>query len=136
MKTTLITATSALVIAGLVAISPAHSDEAPTFIQDTFPAQGVEAAWQSYQAVFLDPDAALDAKTKELIALGVSAQVPCSYCIYYHARAAEAQGASEAEIQEALASAALVRKWSTMLNGSQYDEAQWRSEVDAMFSGE
>ncbi|MFY0991891.1 carboxymuconolactone decarboxylase family protein [Halomonas sp. C05BenzN] len=136
MKTTLILTTSAWLIAGMASIGTAHGEEAPAFIQDTFPAQGVEAAWQSYQAVFLDPDAALDTRTKELIALGVAAQVPCDYCVYYHAKAAQAQGASEAQIQEALASAALVRKWSTMLNGSQYDAEQWRKEVDAIFPDE
>lgn len=88
-------------------------------------------AWQEYQAVFLDPDAALDVKTKELIALAISGQVPCDYCVYYHRRTAEAQGANEAEIREALASAAHVRKWSTMLNGSRYGAQKWRAELDA-----
>ena len=110
--------------------------EAPAFIQETFPELGADAAWRAYQAIFLDPRAALDPKTKELIALGVAAQVPCEYCVYYHTRAAEEQGATEAQIKEALASAATVRKWSTMLNGSQYDLEQWREEVDALFAGQ
>jgi AhpD family alkylhydroperoxidase len=80
-------------------------------------------------------DAALDQKTKELIGLGVAAQIPCDYCVTYHATAAKSLGATEAEIREALAAAALVRKWSTLLNGSQYDEERWRSEVAAMFDG-
>jgi len=29
-----------------------------------------------------------------------------------------------------------MRQWSTMLNGSAYDEDKWRSEVDAMFAGQ
>lgn len=60
--------------------------------------------------------------------------MPCDYCVYYHTRAAKAHGASEAEIKEAIASAALVRKWSTMLQGSGYGMEEWRQEVDAMFS--
>lgn len=129
------TAPIAAIIAAVAFIGLAQAQEPPAFIQETFPEQGVEAAWEGYQAVFLDPDAALDQKTKELVALGVSAQVPCEYCIYYHAKAAEAQGATAAEIKEALASAALVRKWSTMLNGSQYSRDRWRQEVDALFAG-
>jgi AhpD family alkylhydroperoxidase len=133
MQDFLNTTISAAALATVVLLTPARADEAPAFIQNTFPEQAVDAAWQEYQAVFLDPDAALDVKTKELIALAISGQVPCDYCVFYHRRAAEAQGATEAEIREALASAALVRKWSTMLNGSQYDAQQWRAEVDAMF---
>jgi AhpD family alkylhydroperoxidase len=137
MKTNIITTTAfgvALVIAMLTA--PLHADEAPAFIQDTYPTQSVDAAWDDYQSVFLDPEGALDARTKELIALAVSAQVPCTYCIYYHTRAAQAHGADEAQIKEAIAVASLIRKWSTVLNGIQYDEARWHREVDAMFSAD
>lgn len=125
--------TSALACVLIAFTAPAQSDDIPTFIQETFPEQGVEAAWDSYQSVFLDPEAALDSKTKELVALAVAAQVPCTYCVDYHTRAAKAHGATAADIRETLAAAALVRKWSTMLNGSQYSEAQWQDEVDAMF---
>lgn len=134
MKSVLITTASVSLIITLAALALAQDGAAPAFIQGTFPEQGVDAAWQTYQSVFLDPEAALDTKTKELIALGVSAQVPCGYCVYYHTRASQAQGATEEEIREALAAAALVRKWSTILNGSQYSDEQWRREVDAMFA--
>lgn len=131
-----ITMPCALILASLAMVNPVQSDEIPAFIQKTYPEGGVEAAWQAYRSVFGQPEGALDAGSKELIALAVSAQVPCEYCIYYHTKAARAQGASEAQIREALAAAALVRKWSTMLNGSRYDMAQWRAEVDAMFPGD
>lgn len=124
-------------IASLIALTPtlAIAQDAPQFMQETLPKPAVEGAWQEFQAIN-DPDGALGAKTKELIALAVSAQVPCEYCVYYHTKAAEAHGASDAQIKEALASAASVRKWSTMLNGSQYDYDAWRQQVDAIFSGE
>jgi AhpD family alkylhydroperoxidase len=61
---------------------------------------------------------ALDGKTKQLIGLAVAAQIPCSYCVYAHTKAAKAAGATDAEIKEAIATAALVRFNSTMLNGS------------------
>ena len=109
------------------------AQDAPRFMQETFPEAAVEGAWQEFQALN-DPEAALDARTRELIALAVSAQIPCDYCIYYHTKAAEAHGADDAEIKEALAHAASVRKWSTVLNGAQYDRDSWTEQVDALFA--
>ena len=48
-------------------------------------------------------------------------------------KAAKSLGATEAEIKEAIAAAARVRLWSTMLNGSSYDFDKWQDEVAAMF---
>jgi AhpD family alkylhydroperoxidase len=45
---------------------------------------------------------ALDTRTKELIALGISVAVRCDPCIAYHARAAVKAGATEAEVAETL----------------------------------
>ena len=64
---------------------------------------------------------ALDEKTKELIGLGVAAQIPCTYCIYAHTTNAKRLGATDDQIKEAVAAAALTRKWSTELNGNMYD---------------
>ncbi len=48
---------------------------------------------------------ALDPKTKELIALGISVAVRCEDCIGFHVKAAIEQGASLEEVTEALATA-------------------------------
>jgi AhpD family alkylhydroperoxidase len=45
---------------------------------------------------------ALDGKTKELIALGISVAIRCDDCIAFHAKAALKQGANREEILEAL----------------------------------
>ncbi|MGJ0508088.1 MAG: carboxymuconolactone decarboxylase family protein [Methylocystis sp.] len=45
---------------------------------------------------------ALDAKTKELIALAVSVAVRCDDCIAFHAKAAAARGATREEVMETL----------------------------------
>jgi AhpD family alkylhydroperoxidase len=45
---------------------------------------------------------ALDAKTKELIALAISVAVRCDDCIAFHAKAAVEQGASRDEVLETL----------------------------------
>jgi AhpD family alkylhydroperoxidase len=48
---------------------------------------------------------ALDGRTRELIALGISVAVRCDPCIAYHAEGALKQGATRAEVAEALAMA-------------------------------
>ena len=113
----------------------ALAQEAPQFMQETLPEQAVGPAWQEFQSVS-DPEGALDGMTKELIGLAVAAGIPCEYCVYYHTQAAQQHGATGEQIREALASAALTRKWSTMLNGSQYDAQDWRQQVDAMFGAQ
>jgi AhpD family alkylhydroperoxidase len=45
---------------------------------------------------------ALDGKTKELIALGISVAVRCDDCIAFHVKAAIEQGATREEISAAL----------------------------------
>jgi AhpD family alkylhydroperoxidase len=48
---------------------------------------------------------ALDAKTKELIALAVSVAARCDDCIAFHAKAAAQRGATREEVMETLAMA-------------------------------
>ena len=66
---------------------------------------------------------------KELVGLAVAAQIPCEFCIYAHTEFAKMNGASDAEISEAVAMGALTRKWSTFLNGIQTDESKFRGEI-------
>ena len=47
-------------------------------------------------------EGALDPKTKELIALGISVAVRCDDCIAFHVKAAVERGASREEIVETL----------------------------------
>jgi len=101
----------------------------PSFFH-AFPDEGIAAAWDELKSVQLNPATALPGKTKELIGLAVAAQIPCKYCIYFHTEAAKLNGASDAEIREAVAMAAITRHWSTVLNGALVDEPQFRKEVD------
>jgi AhpD family alkylhydroperoxidase len=128
-----------IVILGVVALLYAGSaviaQDAPNFMKETYPEQAIGVALQDMMAL-QGEDAALSGKERELIGLGVAAQIPCIYCIYFHTKAAKAFGASDAEVKEALAAAAQVRKWSTILNGSLYDHDAWRQEVDAMLAAQ
>lgn len=125
LKTVILTAALAL-FAGTVS-----GQEPPKFYKDTFPTHALKSTLEA-QSVMVGKEAKLDAKTRELIALGVAAQIPCEYCVYVHNKNARAQGATEAEIREAVATAAHVRHWSTVLNGMGYDFEAFKAEVDKM----
>jgi AhpD family alkylhydroperoxidase len=119
-----------LVLLGLAPIQSANAQNAPEWVKQTFPPAALKAAVEEQKAVF-DPHGALDAKAKHLIGLGVAAQIPCQYCVYAMAKHAKAEGATDAEIKEAIAAAALTRKWSTVLNGTSYDFAKFKQQLDA-----
>lgn len=103
----------------------------PSFFK-LFPDVGIAGAWSEFKTVQLNPRTKLDGKTKELLGLAVASQIPCSYCIYFHTAAAKANGASEEEIREAVAMAAIVRHWSTVLNGMQVDLVGFKRETDTV----
>src|SRR5262245_38031840 len=137
-------------LAALVAASPAaHANptEAEATYQDiqrtlglvpsflkAFPEYGIAAAWDELKAGQLNPHTALPGKTKELIALAVAAQIPCRYCIYFHTQVSKLDGARDAELKDAIAMAAMIRHWSTMLNGLQIDLAQFKQETARVFA--
>ncbi|MER8428743.1 carboxymuconolactone decarboxylase family protein [Mesorhizobium caraganae] len=133
---------------GMLFAAPAKADEASAAaykdieatlgsVPDMFktlPDVAVAGAWAEIKGVQLNPKTALDGKTKELIGLAVASQIPCQYCIYFHTEAAKLNGATDEEIKEAIAMAAIVRHWSTMLNGSQVDFATFKQQTDGVFA--
>ncbi len=68
---------------------------------------GMKAFWE-FNTQAMAPGA-LDAKTKELIALGVALTTQCIYCIELHTQAARKAGATDAELAEAALVAAALR---------------------------
>lgn len=134
MRSLLVGASTALLLV-LMPVQSAGAKDPPAFMKETYPQQGLKSAWEEQEAI-LDPKGALDAKTKHLIGLGVAAQIPCDYCVYFHTQAAKHDGATDAQIKEAIAAAALTRKWSTVLNGSSYDMQKFRKQVDASFASQ
>jgi AhpD family alkylhydroperoxidase len=103
----------------------------PSFFK-AFPESGIAGAWAEFKSIQLNPKTKLDSKTKELIGLAVAAQVPCQYCIYFHTAAAKANGATDEDIREAVAMAAIARHWSTVLNGMQVDLDGFKRETDTV----
>jgi AhpD family alkylhydroperoxidase len=121
-----------LLLPGVIVLSATLAwAQAPHFFKETYPKHALESALEARRAL-QGEKAELDAKTRELISLGVAAQIPCDYCIYVHTKNARASGASDAEIREAVAAAASVRHWSTVLNGMDYDFEKFKAEVDKM----
>ena len=138
-------AASALALTVLVNASPAPAGDASATYQDiektlgmvpgffkVFPQSGIAGAWDEFKTIQLNPNTALDGKTKQLIGLAVAAQIPCQYCIYFHASAAKANGASQEEIAEAVAMAAMTRHWSTVLNGMEVDLGSFKKDTDTV----
>ena len=138
---------SAIAIVSLVGISGARAEDAsataaykdiqatlgmvPGFFK-VFPQSGIAGAWAEFKTIQLNPETKLNGKTKELIGLAVAAQIPCTYCIYFHTAAAKANGATDEEISEAVAMAAISRHWSTVLNGMQVDLAAFKNDTDTV----
>ena len=107
---------------------------APQFLTK-FPDLALPGIWDEMKGLQLNPNTALPGRTKELIGLAVASQVPCRYCILAHTEFAKLNGASDAEIGEAVTMAALTRHWSTYLNGIQMDEPKFRAEIAALVAG-
>jgi len=106
----------------------------PDFLK-RFPDVARAGAWREMKELQMNPNTALSGKSKELVGLAVSAQIPCRYCIIAHTEFAKLNGATDAEINEAVAMAALTRNASTMLNGLQVDESQFKKDIDRLVKG-
>ncbi len=85
--------------------------------------------WNNIRDFQLSDKTELSGKVKELIGLGVSAQIPCHYCVLFHTEAARLNGATEQEIQEAIFMASLTRQGSTILNGTALPQATFDREL-------
>ncbi len=98
-----------------------------------YPEKMLASAWEWFKAT-QSPDGAIPSKYSELISLGVASQIPCSYCVYAHTTQAKMLGATEAEIKAAVASAAVTRHWSTVLNGSDVTLDEFKKEWDGILA--
>ena len=121
---------------------PAHADDydaaikdmqatmggVPSFVKQ-FPKAALPGAWAEVKALQLSDKTALPPKVKSLISLAVAAQIPCTYCIWSDTQDAKRAGATDEEIQEAVAVSALTRHWSTVFNGMQIDFDTFKKEM-------
>ena len=98
---------------------------------EVFPKHALPGAWENFKQLN-SPESKIPAKYRELLQLAVAAQIPCQYCIYFHTAAAKAYGATDEEVQEAVAQGAQTRYWSMVLQGNQIDFAEFKTEFDGI----
>ncbi len=119
----------ALLITSITA--PADDSSVPEFFKQSIPALTIEQTLQAYGKLH-GPDSAFEPKVRELIALAVAAQIPCQYCVRAHKHKAAASGATEDQMQEAIAIAGFVRLLSTGLYGAEYDMEKFQKDLDLL----
>ena len=99
----------------------------PSFLK-LVPDSTIEEEWKLMKVLQFD-EGPIPNKYRELIGLGISAATRCKYCTLFHTEAAKLNGATEAEIEDALHFAKHTAGWSTYLNGMQIDYEQFSREV-------
>ena len=100
----------------------------PSFAK-AFPANALPGIWTEVKEFELNKKTALDGKTKDLIGLAIAAQLPSRLTAWSYGLCAKANGATDAELHEAVVMSAMTRHWSTFFNGAQLDEGRFRAEI-------
>jgi AhpD family alkylhydroperoxidase len=92
------------------------------------PDSSLEMEWQLFKRVQFD-EGPIPNRYRELIGVAISAVTKCKYCSFFHTEAAKLNGATDAEIEDAVHFAKSSAGWSTYINGLQLDYAQFKKEV-------
>ena len=95
---------------------------------DQIPDEFIDSEWDLIKRVQFG-ETRIPNKYKELIGLAISAVTRCRYCTLFHTEAAKLNGATDAEVEEAVHYAKLVSGWSVYLNGLQADYDEFADEV-------
>ena len=99
----------------------------PSFIK-AIPDSALEFEWQLMKRVQFD-EGPIPNKYRELIGVAIAAAMKCRFCSFYHTEIAKLNGATDAEIEDAVHYAKSSAGWSTYLNGLQFDFEQFKSEI-------
>jgi len=102
----------------------------PKFIQ-LIPDSSLEMEWQLFKRVQFD-EGAIPNKYRELIGIGIAAVSKCRYCVAFHTVAAKLNGATDAEIEDAIHFAKSAAGWSTWINGFALDFEEFKKELETM----
>jgi AhpD family alkylhydroperoxidase len=92
------------------------------------PDSSLEMEWGLFKRLQLE-EGPIPNKYRELIGLGIAAATRCRYCVLFHREVAKLDGASDAEIEDALHFAKSSAGWSTYINGLQIDFDEFKAEV-------
>lgn len=99
----------------------------PTFFKYV-PDSSLRLEWDLFKRVQLD-EGPIPNKYRELIGVAISAVTKCRYCAVYHTEVAKLNGATDAEIEDAVHYAKSSAGWSAYINGMQIDYDQFRKEI-------
>lgn len=99
----------------------------PEFIQK-IPDNSLEYEWNLMKQVQF-VEGPIPNKYRELIGLGIAAVSKCRYCALFHTEVAKLNGATDAEINDAIHYAKSSAGWSAWINGLQIDYDRFRSEI-------
>jgi len=94
----------------------------------TIPDSSLELEWNLFKRVQFD-EGPIPNKYRELIGVAIAAVTKCRYCSFFHTEIAKLNGATEAEIEDAVHFAKSSAGWSTYINGLQLDYEQFKKEV-------
>jgi AhpD family alkylhydroperoxidase len=107
-------------ITGMFGLVPSMFKEVPD--------STLELEWRLFKAVQFDPGP-IPNKYRELIGVAIAAVTKCRYCVVFHTEVAKLNGATQAEIEDAVHYAKSSAGWSTYINGLQIDYDQFKDEV-------
>jgi AhpD family alkylhydroperoxidase len=93
------------------------------------PESSIELEWKLFKRVQLE-EGAIPNKYRELIGVAISAITKCRYCAYFHTEMAKLNGATEAEIEDAIHFAKSSAGWSAYVNGFQLSYEEFTKEID------
>jgi len=99
----------------------------PSFFKEV-PDSSLELEWKLFKKVQFD-EGPIPNKYRELIGVAISAVTKCKYCALYHTEVARLNGATDAEIEDAVHYAKSSAGWSAYINGLQVDYEKFRGEV-------
>lgn len=93
------------------------------------PESSLELEWKLFKRIQFE-EGPIPNKYRELIGVAISAISKCHYCAYYHTELAKLNGATEAEIEDAVHYAKSSAGWSTYVNGLQLNYEEFTGEID------
>lgn len=99
----------------------------PTFMK-SLPDSSLALEWALFKRVQLE-EGPIPNKYRELIGVAIAAVTKCRYCATFHTEIARLNGATDAEIEDAVHYAKSSAGWSAYLNGLQVDYDQFRDEL-------
>ncbi len=99
----------------------------PSFFK-SIPDASLELEWQLFQRAQIE-EGPIPNKYRELIGVAISAVTKCRYCSFFHTEMAKLNGATQAEIEDAVHYAKSSAGWSTYINGMQTDFEKFKGEV-------